>query len=216
MVSRLTLTSIRKYYGDKLALEMDELALEAGRLYILTGPNGSGKSTLLNILALLVRPERGDIYFDGECVTWNRDTLNLLRRRVTLLHQSPYLFVGSVFSNVAFGLKVRGVTGERLKQGVLDSLDKVDLAGIEERDVKHLSGGEAQRVALSRALAFRPEILLLDEPLANVDSRSAEIIERLIASLSAEGTTVVMSTHNPLHNERLEGDEIRLLGGRLD
>src|ERR1039457_5248526 len=139
MVSRLTLTSVRKYYGDKLALEMDQLTLEAGRFYILTGPNGSGKSTLLNILALLVRPERGNIYFDGECVIWNRGTLNLLRRRVTLLHQSPYLFVGSVFSNVAYGLKARGVTGERLKKSVLDSLAKVDLSGFEERDVKHLS-----------------------------------------------------------------------------
>lgn len=215
MFSRFTLTSIRKYYGDKLALELDELTLEPGHLYILTGPNGSGKSTLLNILALLSKPEQGEVVFDGERVTWKNSELNLLRKKVTLLHQSPYLFSGTVSANVAFGLKARGISGEELHRAVADSLELVGLKGFEERNVRQLSGGEARRVALARALALRPEMLLLDEPLANVDQESAQVVEQLIASLPDLGTTVVISTHDPHQNERLEGDVIQLLGGRL-
>ncbi len=216
MNAQLTLTSVQKRYGDKIALELKKLALLPGRLYILTGPNGSGKSTLLNILALLSKPERGELLYAGERVTWKSRELNILRKKVTLMHQSPYLFAGTVFDNVAFGLKARGISGDELRRTVSDSLALVGLVGFEERNITQLSGGEARRVALARALAPKPEILLLDEPLAHVDRESAEIIERLIASLTASGTMVVMSTHDPHQNKRLGGEVIRLTGGRLE
>jgi tungstate transport system ATP-binding protein len=216
MMAQFSLTSIRQSYGSKVALDLEELTLLPGRLYILTGPNGSGKSTLLDILAFLARPERGELVFDGKRVTWKKRELNLLRKKVTLLHQSPYLFVGTVFGNVSFGLKARGITGEELRRSVADSLALVGLEGFEERDAWQLSGGEARRVALARALAFKPDLLLLDEPMANVDKDSATVIERLIASLPAQGTTVVMSTHDPHQGERLDGDVIQLLDGRLE
>lgn len=216
MPAQFTLKSIQKRYGDKIALELDELTLLPGRLYILAGPNGSGKSTLLNILALLTRPERGDMFFAGKRVTWKSGELGLLRKKVTLLHQSPYLFSGNVFCNVAFGLKARGIKADELERAVAAALEQVGLKGFEERNVRQLSGGESRRVALARALALKPEILLLDEPLANVDQESAEVVERLIASLPAEGTTVVMSSHDPYHEERLECDVIRLMSGRLE
>jgi len=216
MNAQLTLTSVQKRYGGKIALELKKLALLPGRLYILTGPNGSGKSTLLNILALLSKPERGELLYAGERVTWKSRELSILRTKVTLMHQSPYLFAGTVFDNVAFGLKARGISGEVLRRTVSGSLALVGLAGFEERNVTQLSGGEARRVALARALAPKPEILLLDEPLAHVDRESAEIIERLIASLTAGGTMVVMSTHDPHQNKRLGGEVIHLTGGRLE
>lgn len=215
MTTQFTLKSIQKRYENKLALELQELTILPGRIYILTGPNGSGKSTLLNILALLARPERGEVTFAGKRIAWSRRELGHLRKKITLLHQSPYLFTGTVFDNVAFGLKARGITGEELQRSVADSLALVGLSSFEARSVTRLSGGEARRVALARALALKPEILLLDEPLAHVDRDSAEVIERLIASLPARGTTVVMSTHDPHQNERLGGEVIRLFGGRL-
>lgn len=216
MITQFTLKSIQKRYENKLALELQELTILPGRIYILTGPNGSGKSTLLSILAFLARPDRGEVTFAGERIAWSRKELGLLRRKVTLLHQSPYLFTGTVFDNVAFGLKARGISREELRRSVADSLALVGLACFEERNVTQLSGGEARRVALARALALKPEILLLDEPLAHVDRESAEVIERLIASLPAQGTTVVMSTHDPHQNERLNGEVIQLHGGRLE
>ncbi len=216
MNAQLTLTSVQKRYGDKIALELKKLALLPGRLYILTGPNGSGKSTLLNILALLSKPERGELLYAGKRVTWKSRELSILRKKVTLMHQSPYLFAGTVFDNVAFGLKARGISGDELRRTVSDSLARVGLVSFEERNITQLSGGEARRVALARALAPKPEILLLDEPLAHVDRESAEIIERLIASLTASGTMVVMSTHDPHQNKRLGGEVIQLSGGRLE
>lgn len=215
MIAQFVLTSIQKHYGDKVALKLEELTLSPGRLYTLTGPNGSGKSTLLSILAFLTKPERGDVVFAGKRVAWSRRELGTLRKKVTLLHQSPYLFTGTVFDNLAFGLKTRGISGTELQRAVADPLKLVGLDGFAERNVRQLSGGEARRVALARALALRPEILLLDEPLAHVDRESAEVIEKLIASLPAQGTTVVMSTHDPLQSSRLEGEVIRLHNGRL-
>lgn len=216
MITQFTLKSIQKHYGRKIALELQELNILPGRIYILTGPNGSGKSTLLNILAFLTRPELGEVSFAGEQIAWSRQELNVLRKKVTLLHQSPYLFTGTVLDNLAFGLKTRSVSGKELRKSVADALALVGLACFEERNVSQLSGGEARRVALARALALKPEILLLDEPLAHVDRESAEVIEHLIASLPAQGTTVVMSTHDPLQNQRLGGEVIQLLSGRLE
>ena len=216
MITQFTLKSIKKSYEGKFALELQELTILPGRIYVLTGPNGSGKSTLLSILAFLARPERGEVTFAGVRIAWSRKELGLLRRKVTLLHQSPYLFSGTVFDNVAFGLKTRGISGEELRRSVVDSLVLVGLKNFENRSVTQLSGGEARRVALARALALKPEILLLDEPMAHVDRESAEVIERLIASLPARGTTIVMSTHDLHQNERLNGELIQLSRGGLE
>jgi tungstate transport system ATP-binding protein len=210
------LTSVRKSYGTRLALDVDELTLLPRRLYILSGPNGSGKSTLLNILAFLMRPDGGEVAFAGSPVAWKRDEFFRLRRRVTLLHQAPYLFAGTVFGNLAFGLRARGVGGEKLRQSVSDALRLVGLAGFEQRNIKQLSGGEAQRVALARALVLNPEVLLIDEPLASVDKASTEVLETVIASLPSRGATVIMSTHDQLAGKRLNGDIIRLLEGRVE
>lgn len=215
MTARFKLTSIQKRYGPKVALELDELTLWPGRLYTLTGPNGSGKSTLLNILALLTKPERGEVVFAGQRITWNKAELTLLRKRITLLHQSPYLFAGAVFGNVAFGLKVRRMAAADLRRSVSAALGTVGLDGFEQRNVRQLSGGEVRRVALARALVLKPDILLLDEPLANLDEESAKVLESLIVSLPAQGTTVVMATHDLEQAERMKSNEIRLLDGRV-
>jgi tungstate transport system ATP-binding protein len=208
------LTSIQKRYGTKIALELDELAIWPGRLYVLTGLNGSGKSTLLNILAFLSPPSAGEVSFAGQRVTWQKRQLGLLRRRVTLVHQSPYLFAGTVAGNIAFGLKARGLERRELRWRVGDSLAKVGLAGFEGRKIGQLSGGEAQRVALARALALQPEVLLLDEPLANVDKETTQILQPLLAALPAAGTTVVMSTHDPRLDMGADGNTIQLSNGK--
>jgi len=110
------LHSIRKCYGSNVALDIEELTIAEGRLYTLTGANGAGKSTLLNILAFLTPPTSGEIFYTGKRVDREHGSLEELRKKVTLLHQSPYLFGGTVYANVAFGLKARGIQGEEQRQ----------------------------------------------------------------------------------------------------
>ena len=209
------LDSIRKCYGSNVALDIEELTIGEGRLYALIGANGAGKSTLLNILAFLSLPTTGEIFYDGKRVDWNHGPMEEHRRKVTLLHQSPYLFEGTVHANMAFGLKARGIPGEERQPIVEKALDIVGLQGFGDRKARELSGGETQRVAMARALALNPEVLLLDEPLANIDRETTGLLETVIASLPARGTTVVMTTHDPDHPDRLNGESICLEGGRV-
>ena len=209
------LQSIRKRYGSNVALDIEELTIVEGRLYTLTGANGAGKSTLLSILAFLAPPTSGEIFYAGRRVDWDHGSVEEYRRKVTLLHQSPYLFGGSVHDNVAFGLKVRGIPGEEQRRIVDRALDGVGLQGFRDRKARELSGGEAQRVAMARALALNPEVLLLDEPLANIDRETTGLLETVIASLPAKGTTVIMTTHDPDHPGRLNGESIVLEGGKV-
>lgn len=208
------LQSIRKCYGSNVALDIEELTIAEGRLYTLTGANGAGKSTLLSLLAFLAPPTSGEIFYAGKRVDWDHGSVEEYRRKVTLLHQSPYLFGGSVHDNVAFGLKVRGIPGEEQRRIVDRALEGVGLQGFRDRKARELSGGQAQRVAMARALALKPEVLLLDEPLANIDRETAGMLETVIASLPAQGTTVIMTTHDPDHPGRLNGESIFLEGGR--
>jgi tungstate transport system ATP-binding protein len=209
------LRSVTKRYGSNVAVDIDALTIPAGRLYTLTGANGAGKSTLLGILAFLTPPTTGEIFYAGERIDWKSDIVRNRRRKVTLLHQSPYLFRGTVFRNVAYGLKARGAAGETMLRAVNRALETVGLDRFGDRDARELSGGEAQRVAMARALALEPEVLLLDEPLANIDRETAVLLETVIAALPSRGTTVVMTTHDPDPPARWGGGSIVLEGGKV-
>jgi tungstate transport system ATP-binding protein len=209
------LQALRHDYGQRTVLDIPELNLDAGRLYLLTGSNGSGKSTLLSILALLMPPTAGTVTFCGKILHWDSRSLLAPRKKVTLLHQAPYLFNESVYANVAFGLRARGITGKEQHTVVEQALAMVELAGFEKRKARELSGGEAQRVAMARALAIRPEALLLDEPMANVDRDTALLLEKVIVSLPAKGTSVIMTTHDPGQPGRMAGERIHLVEGKL-
>ena len=143
------LTGVQVRFGSRVALDIDSLIIRAGCLHILSGPNGCGKSTLLNVLAFLVRPDRGCLTFHGSPVDWSGKQLNLLRKQVTLLHQESYLFSGTVMTNVAFGLRMREIDQKEARRHVEHFLALVGMAGFEERDATALSGGEARRVALA-------------------------------------------------------------------
>jgi tungstate transport system ATP-binding protein len=214
-IAKYQLSSVRAVYGKTVGVDIDELTINAGALHVLIGSNGSGKSTLLCILAFLNKPDQGKVSFDGVPVNWEPKECALLRKRVTLLHQNPYLFAGTVAANVSFGLVARGLSKERTQSVVKESLERVGLAGFESRRARQLSGGESRRVALARALACKSEVLLLDEPQANVDRASAAHLESLVVSLVAEGMTIVMSSHDELLGARLGANVIHLEGGKL-
>ena len=214
-IAKYQLSSIQALYGSTLGVDVDELTITAGGLHVLVGANGSGKSTLLGILAFLNRPSHGKMSFDGVPVNWEPKECTLLRRRVTLLHQNPYMFSGTVAANVSFGLMARGFSKESAQSVVKESLERVGLTGFESRKAKQLSGGESRRVALARALACKTDVLLLDEPMANVDRATADLLESLLASLAAGGMTIVMSSHDELLGAKLGAKVIHLEDGKL-
>lgn len=207
----ISLKNIRVSQGENFILSVESLALQPGQIYALTGPNGSGKSTLLRVMALLLSPQSGSIEFAGSA----SGNLAQQRQRVTLVEQAPYLFKGSVTDNLSYGLKLRDVDGAEQCRRIKETLIKVGLEGFEDRQAKELSSGEIQRVALARALILQPELLLLDEPTANIDSNSLQAYESLLSRLPGDGITVLFSTHDMSQSKQLGGELLRIENGRL-
>jgi len=199
---------------DDFTLQIDHLELRRGEIYLLHGPNGSGKSTLLHLLALLLVPDAGEICYQGMPVQGAQDRQRL-RRQITLVEQSPFLFNTSVYQNLAFGLRLREVRGDLQRRRIVQALEAVGLAGFERRRAKALSGGETRRVALARALVLRPQLLLLDEPTAGLDRESLPLFERCLVTLPDQGTTVVLASHDTDQQRRLGGANYILDCGRL-
>ena len=207
----ISLKDVLLCHDKGFRLSIDSLNLRQGQVYALTGPNGSGKSTLLRIMALLSLPQKGRVQFAGA------DSVNLIeqRQKVTLVEQSPYLFQGTVSENLSYGLKLRRVEKNEQNRRIKLMLSIVGLAGFDQRKAKELSGGEIQRVALARALVFKPDLLLLDEPTANIDSNSLPAFETLLSKLPRYGVTVVFSTHDRSQSQRLGAELLQIENGRL-
>lgn len=213
-MSLLELNNICLQQGD-FSLRVSKLGLQSGRLYVLKGENGSGKSTLLRLLALLQAPQAGEVKFFGQPVVWRGPKLKKLRQQITLLEQNPMLFTGSVEKNLAFGLKLRGLSGIALQRRIDQALDIVGLSGFQQRLARELSGGETRRVGLARALCLQPQLLLLDEPTANLDVGQVAALERFLVELPIQEMTVVIATHDAAQPERLGGETITLANGQL-
>jgi tungstate transport system ATP-binding protein len=192
----LKLQALRKYYGSRLILDIDSLELERGRTYLITGSNGAGKTTLLRVLAGLESAELRTFSFDGVPVPTDEISQNLAPR-VIYLHQHPYLFNTSVASNIGFGLKARGVSHGRQKQLIKEALAWAGVEHVSHVAPQKLSGGERQRVALARAKVLNPDILLLDEPTANLDEAARLQVVHLIRQMCDNNHCVVIATHDP-------------------
>ncbi|MCA1794566.1 MAG: energy-coupling factor ABC transporter ATP-binding protein [Desulfotignum sp.] len=189
------LEDVSHFYGDKKVLDIDHLEIPKGSITGLMGPNGSGKTTLLKILAFAMRPAAGSICFNGRP---EYPFSPGIRSRVTMVTQKPYLLKRSVLENIAYGLKIRRDVKNMTKriQIAMNSVG-LDYEEFSFRPWHELSGGEAQRVALAARLVLKPDVLLLDEPVASVDAQSAALIRQ--ASLAARenwGTTLVIASHD--------------------
>ena len=211
MEELIQIENLRKVFGEKEVLRNIDLTILKGEIFAFIGPSGAGKTTLLRTLNFFEIPEMGNIIFKG----MNSDIINI-RRRMSLLFQTPAIFNNSVFENVAYGLKVRGIDKKIIDKKVGDALNIVGLPGMEKQNARTLSGGEAQRMAFARAIVYDPQILLLDEPTANLDPVNVMKIEEIIKRIRNErATTIVLATHNIPQVRRIADRVGILLNGEL-
>jgi tungstate transport system ATP-binding protein len=212
----LELVGIRHRYGARTVLQIDRFAVPRGALIAIVGPNGSGKSTLLRMLALLERPTEGRVLVDGTTV-WDgaRPPLDV-RRRATLVEQRPILFRGTVRDNLGFGLRVRGIRRTEVNRIVEAVSERLGVTTLLDRPREALSDGEVQRVAVARALALGPDVLLLDEPTSSADRAAAQALYRLLEEERRErGLAICLASHQ-LEDAYRWADDIRALAdGRL-
>jgi tungstate transport system ATP-binding protein len=207
------LKNLVKSYGGREVVRVDSLAIKRGEIFAIVGPSGAGKSTLLRLLDFLELPTQGMLTFDGYTVNGLIPPLSI-RRRSTTVFQRPVLLNNSVFDNVSYGLRIRG--RRNWEKQVVEAIEMVGLKEFANASALTLSGGEAQRVALARALVVEPEVLLLDEPTANLDPYNVRLIEEIIRNLNERrGTTIVLVTHNVFQARRLAHRAALMLEGRV-
>ncbi|MCU0605726.1 MAG: energy-coupling factor ABC transporter ATP-binding protein [Desulfobacterales bacterium] len=207
------MNGLRYFYQDRLVLQIDRLEIPRGAIVGVIGPNGGGKSTLLKLAGFVEKPSAGTVRFNGRPAG---PFAPQVRRRVALMPQEPFLLKRTVFSNVTFGLRVRRDIA-RLEARVHEALAWVGLNGREfaRRPWYGLSGGEAQRVALASRLILKPEALLLDEPTANVDALSTQLIKEAALRARQEwGTTLIIASHDRQWLHESADSMVHLFKGR--
>ncbi|HKW40174.1 MAG TPA: ATP-binding cassette domain-containing protein [Gemmatimonadales bacterium] len=207
----LELVGVRHRYEQRLVLDLERFSVAPGATVAVVGPNGSGKSTLLRLLALLERPTEGEVRLDGAAVTGPA-----ARRRVTLVEQRPVMLHGTVLDNLGFGLQVRGVRSTEVNSRIADIARRVGIVPLLKRRRHELSEGEVQRVAVARALAIEPDVLLLDEPTSSADRAASQTLYRVLAEERARRPLAICLASHQLEDAYRWADDVRALAeGRL-
>ncbi len=186
----IRLCNLEKTYDREKVLDIGSFSFREG-VYCLLGKNGAGKTTLLKILAGLDKQFRGQVTYEEPGIE-----LDDIKKHATMVFQTSYVLDRTVAQNIEYGLRVRGLDEEALRQKTRHYLEAANLYGMRDKNAKKLSAGQQQRLCFARAIATEPKILLLDEPVSNLDEENREIIHSIIRRLGAEGKTVViMVTH---------------------
>ena len=214
-MTQVTLSALTKQFDEKSPPAVDrlDLEIESGKLTALLGPSGCGKTTTMKMIAGLLRPTSGDISFDGGSIL----SIPPEDRGAVMVFQNYLLFpYMTIAENIGFGLKMRKVGRNEIRTRVRDMLDLVQLPGFEDRKPRQLSGGQQQRIALARALIVQPNVLLLDEPLSNLDAHLRDEMRELIRRIQTEmGITTVFVTHDQEEAVVLADKIALLFDGRL-
>jgi len=207
----LRVEGVVKRHGKRLLFDIENLRLPSGGLYGLMGPNGAGKTTLLKMAAGLDKPDHGRFLYDGRA--WHKG----LFTDTTYLSQKAYMMHATVEENIAWPLEVRGIRGYEREKRVKLALGRMEISELRTRKATTLSGGEAQKVALARALVFEPRLLLMDEPAASLDRQATELFEsRLIQYHRETGATIILVTHSAEQAQRCCKELLWLQEGKLE
>jgi putative spermidine/putrescine transport system ATP-binding protein len=213
-MTNVRFTNVSKAYGPVVAIGDISLSVNSGEFTTILGPSGSGKTTMLSLIAGIAQPSSGRIELGDREITY----VPAAQRNVGLVFQSYALFPHmSIFDNIAFPLRVRRLSATETRERVADALRLVRLAGFEARRPHQLSGGQQQRVALARAIVFKPDILLLDEPLAALDRKLREEVRSEIKALQRSlGITTILVTHDQEEALSLSDRIVLLANGRVE
>ena len=196
--------NVSKKFSEKEVLKNVNFEVEKGESFVIIGPNGSGKTTILRLLHLLDTPTSGEIIFDSQNANSSSEKQLELRRRQSMVFQNPIMFSTTVYKNIVAGLKFRKQKPEEIEKKVNEILKYFNMVEFADQKATTLSGGEMQKVALARVLVLKPELLLLDEPTANLDPTSGALIEEVIRDLKQKKEqTIIMTTHNMFQAKRL-------------
>ncbi len=201
---------VEKSYRKVKALNSVSLEMQGGKIIVLLGVNGAGKTTLMRMAAGLDDADAGKLLFNNQAI----DSKSL-RQVATLVFQKSAMFNTSVYDNLAYGLRIRHMPKDKIKEKVTEALQAVRLSGFEKRKAKNASGGEQQRIALARAFLLEPQVMLLDEPTANLDPNSATIIEKAILGKKNAGRIIVMATHNLSQARRMADEIVHIYNGEI-
>lgn len=206
--------NIAKAYAGQEILRQCSCDFRDSGVTVLMGPNGSGKSTFLRICALLEPPDAGEIVYEENGILLPGDLG--LRRRIILVLPGTGVFNTTVLKNVAYGLRIRGMSARMARERAAHCLELIGLAGKEHQEAKTLSSGETRRLGIARALAIDPDILFLDEPTASVDQENTGQIQAMILKMKAgRRPTVVMSTHDEAEANALADTVLKIENNTL-
>ncbi len=207
----IQISKLVKDYGNHRVLDIQEFFIKKGSLLGIIGLNGAGKSTLIKIIGGLEEATAGQVYYNGKTVYPD------LYKHMTIVFQKPYLFRTTVFNNIAYPLVLRKYHKKEIRKKVENLLEEMGLEDLQDKKSWTLSGGELQKVALARALIFKPSLLMLDEPTANIDPSSIAIMEKMIKKIhKEENTTVIIITHNLQQAKRLCNDVAFMHRGKIE
>lgn len=200
--------NLNKSYDGKTVLDIKQGVIKKGSRTAIIGPNGAGKSTFVKIIAGIEKADGGEIMYG--------DKLEFPQEDVTLVFQKPYLISTTVEKNIAYPMKLRGYDEETIEKRIDELCEELNLTQFRKTKAWKLSGGETQKVALARALAFKPKLLILDEPTANIDPvTTAEIEQMLLRIGEKQETTIVLITHNLAQAKRTCDEIMMFHGGKL-
>lgn len=210
----LCLHRITRIYGEKHALEEVSLSVQRGEILAVIGPSGAGKSTLMRICDMLEEPNSGEVILFGTPVT--KKTRKSLRERVGILFQKTVLFDRSVSENVGIGLRYHGYPPDEIRRRTAECLKCLGMEEYGSRNARTLSGGEGQRIAFARVLLTGPDLLLLDEPTANLDPLATKMLEDMIHNENeVHNTTIILNTHDQSQSMRLADRIAVLMNGKI-
>ncbi len=213
--SAFSIRSLFHSYNGKTALDIPQLDIPQGRICALLGSNGSGKTTLLSILAQLLTPTSGSVLMFGKETVRNNNLK--LRRKLTMVHQKPIVFSTSVWNNIAYGLRATKVPSQEIRDRVCRMLQELKLEDLAEKNARKLSGGEAQRVVLARALVLNTPVVLLDEPTNSLDDASRPILLELLKKINrTHDTTFLIASHDLNFLTPIATQVVRLNEGKIE
>jgi tungstate transport system ATP-binding protein len=193
----IKLENIKKIYNGKTVLNVKNLTIKENIITGILGPNGSGKTTMMKIIADLLEPESGRIIYNGQY-------FNKIKDNLTYVSHNSYLFNDTVYENIAAPLKFREKENSYIEKRVKELIKMFKIDYLKDKNALNLSGGEKQKVSLARALSFNPEILIIDEPTANIDPNFIKLIESTLKSINEKyKTTILIVTHNTAQSFRL-------------